>query len=141
MAGIETLSLACNIMQIIAFACETLSLCKAIYQGQSFDAHLMENAESIKTLSSDLQTHSQTISPQTADEKRLHDIAGKCVMTSRALEEEARFISDHQSKGSLAATLRVAVKTNWRKGRLERLDKTLQSYKSTMESHLIARIW
>jgi len=141
MSGIEALGFVCNIMQTISFAHETVTLCKAIYQGRHPDAYLIENAASLAALSAQVQTHYQKMKPQTTDEWNLSNIASKCNITARALEEEVQFITDHQTKGNLAATLRIAVKMNWRKSRLERLEKSLREHRSTMESYLLARVW
>ena len=141
MSGLEALGLACNIMQVISFVHEAVRFCKDVYQGRSPDAQLLEIARSLESLASDVQKHNQALKPQTASQKSLSDIAKKCNIAARALEEEVKFLCSHHGKGNLAATLRVAVKTNWRKSRLERLDKSLHDYQATMESHLLARIW
>ncbi|KAI0883129.1 uncharacterized protein GGS22DRAFT_195372 [Annulohypoxylon maeteangense] len=140
MSGLEALSIACNIMQVISFAHETVSFCKAIYQGKSIDEYGGHDIASLSALSAQLRKHYQNIKPKTTDEKQLEDIAKKCNIAARALEEEVAFLLSHNAKGHLAQTLRIAVKTNWRKGRLERLRNSLRNHQHTMESYLLARV-
>jgi hypothetical protein len=141
MSGIEALSLVASIMQVIMFTGETISLCKTIYQqGSSPDSHLGQRADTLATLSADIQGHAQG-KPQTPTQRSLADIAAKCNIAARALAEEIQFITSHQKKGSLVAVLRVAAKTIWRKRRLERLEKSLSDYRHTLEAHLLADIW
>ncbi|KAI0835164.1 hypothetical protein F5Y06DRAFT_276867 [Hypoxylon sp. FL0890] len=140
MSGLEALSVACNIMQVISFAHETISFCKEIYQGRSPDDHVEQNAASLLALSAQLQTHYESTKPKTSQETQLADIAKQCNIAARALEEEVKFLVSHHATGRLAQTLCLAVKTNWRRRRLERLEKSLRNYQHTMESHLLARI-
>lgn len=141
MSGLETLSLVCSIFQVVSFARETITLCKAVYQGRSPDDCLHENAESLVALSAEIQQHYQGKRPLAAAERQLSFLASKCEAAARSLGEEVGFLTGHKAKGSLAATLRVAVKTNWRKKRLETLEKTLHTYQKTLETHLFASVW
>ncbi|RYP31388.1 hypothetical protein DL767_005788 [Monosporascus sp. MG133] len=141
MSGLEALSLACNIMTVISFARETVSICKAVYQGRSPDDQLIDIAASLAATSDELQNENQAMNPKPAHEHRLVDIASKCNVTARALDDEVKFLVANHKKGSLKETLRVAVKANWRKNRLERLEKSLHDYQRVMETQLLASIW
>ncbi|RYO91744.1 hypothetical protein DL763_004894 [Monosporascus cannonballus] len=141
MSGLEALSLACNIMTVITFARETVNVCKAVYQGRSPDDQLIDIAASLAATSDELQNENQAMSPKPAFEHRLVDIASKCNVAARALDDEVKFLMANHEKGSLKETLRVAVKANWRKNRLERLEKSLHDYQLAMETQLLASIW
>ncbi|RYP51293.1 hypothetical protein DL769_010831 [Monosporascus sp. CRB-8-3] len=141
MSGLEVLSVACNIMTVISFARKTVSICKAVYQGRSPDDQLIDIAASLAATSDELQNGSQAISPKLAPEHRLADIASKCNVAARALDDKVKFLVANHKKGSLKETLRVAVKANWRKGRLERLEKSLHDYQRAMETQLLVSIW
>lgn len=141
MSGLETFGLVCNVMTVITFARDTIALCKAVYQGNSPDRQLLETALSLKTVSLDLQDCCQTTSAQTVSEKRLADIAKRCHEAAAALEDEVGFITGNIQKGSLAATLGVAVKTNWRRRHLDRLQSVVGACKSELETSLLGRIW
>lgn len=141
MSGLETLGLVCNILQVISFAHETVTLCAAIYDGKHPDDHLKENAAQISALSADVEKHYASVKKaSTPHEKRLAEVAHKCNIAARALEEEILFLTGHQAKGNLAATIKTAVKTNWRKKRLQKLELSLQTCRDTMESHILVHM-
>ncbi|KAI8626180.1 hypothetical protein F5Y19DRAFT_229340 [Xylariaceae sp. FL1651] len=140
MSGLETLGIVSNVFQIISFARETIALCMAVYRGRSPDDSLGENAASLATLSAQLQQYYQGKRPQAAAERQLSLLATRCGIAARSLVEEVGFLTGHKAKGSLAATLRLAVKTNWRKKRLETVEKSLHAYQKTLETHLLAAV-
>ncbi|KAI1440219.1 hypothetical protein F5Y02DRAFT_360813 [Annulohypoxylon stygium] len=122
-------------MQVIGNTHEIIGFCKLIYQGRFISAYDGENIASLSVLSAELQTHYGSVNPQTSDEKQLADIA------AQALEERISFLTSHDTKGHLAQTLSVAVKTGRRKRRLDILERYLRSYRQMMESHLLTQFW
>ena len=139
MSGIESLGLACNVMQIISFAHETISFCKAVYEGSSPDSQLQYDAQSLAKLTEDVRRQKAS-NPRTASQRELHVVAEKCNDAARKLREEIQFIFGHHAKGSLAATLRIAAKANWRKKRLDELEERMQNCQRQLDTHLLARI-
>ncbi|KAF3070671.1 hypothetical protein GL218_00238 [Daldinia childiae] len=140
MSGLEALSIACNIMQVISFAHETIDFCKEIYHGGSLNDYNQQSIVSLVELSRQLQTRFQKAKSKTAEETQLANIAQKCNVAARALQEEVKFLESRHAKGNLAATIKIVVKTYWRKSRLERLEKSLRNHQNTMESYLLARV-
>ena len=141
MSGLETLALVCNIFQVITFSRETLNICKAVYDGRSPDAQLLEKAASLASVSAEVQAQCLQSNPQIPSERSLSDIAAKCSVASRALQDEVQFLANHQAQGNLAATLRIAVKIKWRKGRLDRLEKSLNDYQNLFDTQMLMRVW
>ncbi len=96
MSGLEALGIfgvVCNVLQVISSARETVSLCKAIYQGQAPDAHLKDNATHLSELSEKLKTH---YAPQrTSDEKDLARIAEECRTAAQKLVKEVCLLTDN----------------------------------------------
>ncbi|KAI1802561.1 hypothetical protein F4811DRAFT_572861 [Daldinia bambusicola] len=129
MSGLEALSVACNVTQVISFAHESVEFCKNIM-----------SVASLQEFTAQLQTHFQLAKPKTANEKQLADIAEKCNIAARALKDEVSFLGSHHAKGDLRTALSVVIKTNWRRSRLERLERSLCNHQQTMESYLLARI-
>ncbi|KAI1455212.1 hypothetical protein F4805DRAFT_285719 [Annulohypoxylon moriforme] len=140
MSGLEALSIACNIMQVFSFAHETISFCRAVYQGDSITEYDDHNVQSLLSLSDQLQNNYQGFKPQTSDEKKLEEIAKKCNIAARALKEEMGFIRSQKARGNLAQTLTITVKIQWRRCRLEILGRSLRTHQRTMESYLLARV-
>ncbi len=141
MSGIETLSLVSNVFQVITFACETVAFCNAVYHGRAPDENLDEYARNLASLSVNVQQQCQQIQPNSRSERDLSDIAGKCTVASRALQDEVHFLASHHATGRLLAAVQVAAKTQWRKRRLARLEKSLEDYKKLFETHLLVRLW
>jgi hypothetical protein len=56
------------------------------------------------------------------------------------LQEEIAFLVGHNTKASLRATVKTAVKVNWRKRRLERMQGDLADSEQIMQSALLAWI-
>jgi hypothetical protein len=50
MSGLEALSLACNILQLIDAAGQAISFCKKVYDGSTPDAHLTTTASTLTAL-------------------------------------------------------------------------------------------
>ena len=140
MSGLEALGVACNIFQVISFGHETINLCKRVYQNGSPCCDLSDNAAQLNAFSSQIKKFSIPSKP-TREDQQLHNVASKCQKVSADLLEEIVFITGHTKKGSLKATLKVAAKTNWRKRRLDTLEKKLADVQRLMETGLLVRIW
>lgn len=143
MAGLETLAAVSSIFQVIAFSWETISLCKKIYlTGSGVDPELAENAAVLDQISSQIQgMDTLNAGVRSRDDEQLHDVLKKCQAASRDLQEEVAFITGHAKKGSLASILKIAAKTNWRKRRLETLERKMADIQKLMEASLLARVW
>ncbi|KAJ9608949.1 hypothetical protein H2200_006720 [Cladophialophora chaetospira] len=123
MSGVEVFSLATGVMQTIEFAWKTLMLCKAVYRSGLVQPELLENALSLKLVSTEIQQKYGTVVPTNQDEKHLISISKKCERAAVDLEEEVKFLNLGAQKGDLISTLSIAAKASWRKGRLIRLEK------------------
>ncbi|OHF03273.1 hypothetical protein CORC01_01326 [Colletotrichum orchidophilum] len=139
MSGLEALGLACNIFQVISFGRETASLVKRVYRDGSVDDALEANAKDLAQLASHVQTLEVPKTPS-KQEHQLLEIAKKCQAVARDLTEEIAFIVGHKKKGSLAATIKVAAKANWRKRRLDTMERKLNDAERLMQSGLLGRI-
>ena len=140
MAELAALSLACNIMQIIEFATEATQLCKSVYQRGCIDDSLHDTALALGEVSEATQAHQSAMNPTTAADKRLIEVAAKCTVTARAIADEYTFLNNGASKGNLWSTISVAAKVNWRKKRLERLERSLEQYRRTFETQLLVQL-
>lgn len=145
MSGLEAmaaLGLACSILQVISFGHDTISRVKQIYQNGTPDGALLENAGHLREVASRIESAQVPSAAASA----LHDqilltVAKKCETAARDLQEEVKFIVEGAAAGSLGATLKVVVKTNWRKRRLERLEKDLRDAERLMQTGLLAQTW
>lgn len=141
MSGLEAFSLACGVMQTIQFAYETTKLCRSIYQSGHVHPELQGTASSLSFVAGKAQEHYEAFAPKTDSERHLVSVAKECRRAANSLEEEVKFLNDGAKNKTLASTLRVAVKVKWRKSRLDRLEKSLEACRKTMETHLLVRVW
>lgn len=145
MSGLEAmaaLGLACNIFQVISFGHETISLVKRIYQNGTPGGALSGNASHLREIASRIESAQVPSAAASARQDQiLLTVAQKCQTAARDLQEEVKFIVEGAAAGSLGATLKVAVKTNWRKRRLDRLEKDLRDAERLMQTGLLAQTW
>lgn len=144
MSGLEpvaALSLACNILQVIGIGRETVRIAKQVYHDGTLDPALTESA-GILDISSRIRsttTVASTAQPK-PQEKQLFDLAEKCQRASRALREEVNFLNGAQTKAKLSGTVKTALKTIWRKRRMEKLDQQLKETESLLQTGLLTTI-
>lgn len=141
MSGLEALSLAANIVQIIDFAGQATRLCKSVYENGRLDPQLHDVAVSLEAVAKEAHSHHAALAYKTNTDMRLEEMASKCLIAARELGEEVGYLQKGSKQGDLAAAIRVAVKVNWRKRRLTRLEATLAKYQNTMQTQLLYRVW
>lgn len=146
MSGLEplvALSLACNILQIVNVGRQTVGLIKTIYQGGTLNDRLDENAASLGSLSDEVKKCQHSGNPWKCPmhEQKLVEAAERCSTAAIELREEIRFLVENARKGSLASAIKVVAKTNWRKRRLDRLQKNLEGAEKLLQMNLLERTW
>lgn len=140
MSGFEALGLACNIFQTITFAHDTFIICRAIYNGQQTpDSSVEEKAAAM--IKASLQVEASCDNLRTPEEQALADVARKCTITANELNAMVQSITKRQKQGKFFVALGVRLKSLWKKGEMERLEKALADHTSTMQLLLISRIW
>jgi hypothetical protein len=143
MSGVEALGLACNIITVISFAHETISLCKRVYQGEVPTAELSRTAKSLVATSQDVQDQNNGLQQQslTPSQRRLHEVAQRCNVAARGLQDESDHLLKHHKQGDLVAMMKIAAKSTWRKRRLDKLEKTMAECQREMDTQLLHRVW
>ncbi|KAJ3959044.1 hypothetical protein N0V92_004376 [Colletotrichum tropicale] len=143
MSGLEGLSLACNIMQLIDFSQQTISMCRSIYESGKFEPGLETQAISLQDASSEVMTLLRSKKVATANttgaERRLLDLAPKCIQHAKDLQEEIAYLTPRQP-GKIQALVATS-KAVWRKRRLERLKANLADGQKLMETLILVRIF
>ncbi|KAF3808330.1 hypothetical protein GCG54_00006952 [Colletotrichum gloeosporioides] len=143
MSGLEGLSLACNVMQLIDFSQQTVSMCRTIYESGKFEPGLEAQASSLQDASSEVMTLLRSKKVATAKttgaERRLLDLAPKCIQHAKDLQEEIAYLTPRQP-GRMQALIATS-KAVWRKRRLERLKANLADGQKLMETLILVRIF
>lgn len=143
MSGMEplvALGLACNVLQLVEVGQQTIDLIKVVYRGGSPDQTLDQNAAILWSISHEVKT-SERPTKCAKHEQQLLVAAEKCSTAARDLREEIQFLVGNAKQGSLASTLKVVARTNWRRRRLERLKESLEGAEKLMQTGLLTRIW
>ncbi|KAF5498000.1 hypothetical protein CGCS363_v008430 [Colletotrichum siamense] len=143
MSGLEGLSLACNVMQLMDFSQQTVSMCRSIYESGKFEPGLEAQASSLQDASSEVMTLLRSKRVATAKttgaERRLLDLAPKCIQHAKDLQEEIAYLTPRQP-GRMQALVATS-KAVWRKRRLERLKANLADGQKLMETLILVRIF
>ncbi|KAK1708297.1 hypothetical protein BDP67DRAFT_599630 [Colletotrichum lupini] len=153
--GIAGLSLACNVMQLISFGHEAISICRRIHESGSPEPGLSEHAENLKAICDGLEkslgkrsASVTAVTPAAAAaaatkaptmDERLLSLAAKCIKDARDLEAVIGSLSPSQP-GKLRA-LGAVLKILWQKGKLERLKGSLDDAQRRMNTSILERLF
>lgn len=117
-------------------------MCRSIYESGKFEPGLETQAISLQDASSEVMTLLRSKKVATANttgaERRLLDLAPKCIQHAKDLQEEIAYLTPHQP-GKMRALVATS-KAVWRKRRLERLKANLADGQKLMETLILTRI-
>jgi hypothetical protein len=142
MDPVSALGLACNVMQIISFCHETITLCKRLHRDGSSDPNLDHVTSHLSRLSNNLRDSIDAAKqgvPLKQQEKELQSIANECYKASTALQLELAKVAN-VSVGSHRSAIKATLKTVWRKSNLEKLEKTMNTNQRLLESKLLEQL-
>ncbi|KAI9658091.1 MAG: hypothetical protein M1821_002751 [Bathelium mastoideum] len=144
MDPLTALGLACNVMQVISFAHETISLCKRLYRNGSSNPDLVYHASHLSILSSNLQVSINDAARQGSSlnqqRKELQAIANECYHASTALQVELEQVAN-PSVGSYRMAIRATLKTIWRQNSLDKLEKNMVAIQRLLETKLLGQLY
>lgn len=144
MEALAALGIACNLMQVISFTGETITLCKHTYKRGSADPTLEGNAKTLHVLMQTLEkslhesTAQATPDPATIE---LQILARKCLDAVSSLSTQLNKIGTSGSQGSVSRTIVAVSKHLWKSGDLRRLQEEIDWYQKILESGLLVKIW
>jgi hypothetical protein len=143
METIAALALACNVMQLISFSREVITLAKQAATSGSVDAGLADRASRLSELMISLdETLSQLPKPVPASHHGLRDVALKCRDASRDLRLELEKLAPSKGRGlNVMRTLGSSLKIAARKSRIEKLEKTMLHWQQVLDSGLMLHVW
>ncbi|KAK1758901.1 hypothetical protein QBC47DRAFT_409715 [Echria macrotheca] len=155
MSGLEALAIfgiACNVMQTISFACETASACKVVFETGASESHaqVLKTTESLNTALDELAKLLDPPVPASGprpngdvDDRALLTIARDCLAAGKQLEAEAKkmMLKTAGGKGKYAAAMLSVLKARWKKGNIEKLEKSLVDHQRVLETRLLMQIY
>jgi hypothetical protein len=137
MESLVTLSLACNILQVITTSQKALAAIKRIREAGAADGSATTYSDSLRALGLELQ---QSISAQSStlisdDERELRD-RGIAMAT---IAEQLRALLDEFSSSKRKKVLDV-VKYMWKKSRIEDLENGLTQAQDVMQTRILVNL-
>lgn len=143
MEAIAALGLACNVMQLIDFSGEVISIARHAYSAGSVEDDLSDRVSRLVDLSTAVKKSLSSASkPATAAQRDLEEIARKCHHASVELQDEIKNLCPPAGgKRSVVRAIGTSLKTVARKGRLKKLEDNMLQWQKAMDSGLLLRIW
>ena len=142
MEAIATLSIACNVLQLLDHGFKSVSLCKQIYAQGSADRFpdLQEYSTQLANAAEQLQNSvDMSANPIRKEQQELWNIAQKCVEIARQLRQVMEELSTQEKRKALQA-VQLAFKTMRRKSTLAGLEATLSRYQTVLHTRLLVEI-
>jgi hypothetical protein len=133
-----TLSLACNIMQVIGLGFELAKGCKEVYTSGSLSSNIDIEyvAAKIQCISDELERETAT---NASGDKEFRDLAIKCSATSRKLLSKLDGIKMKSQKGKCDAIC-TTISAMWNKRAIDGIRTQLESYQKVLETTMIKRL-
>ncbi|CAI6342254.1 unnamed protein product [Periconia digitata] len=139
--GIEIFGIACNAMQTIQFAFNTVSLCKTIHEGGSVSPEIKVCGTELTQATQSLQKSLSQAQQRKfhGDDKEIERVALSVLETTTDLRKElAKY--EKIPGGSRSSSMTKTVKFMFRKSKLEKLNEQLQSQRNIMETRVLFRL-
>ena len=168
MSGAESLAIfgiACNVMQVISFAHDSVKFFKQLHDEGCADPSLRKAADQMRDATKSLVDSINVNGGNTrltAEEAELIELANVCSGIAKKLSDELNKLANGTAsktmsgttgtpgtttgaqktvKASLWRTARLGGRAWWKKGEIERLDKDLNRAQKMMETRILIRIW
>jgi hypothetical protein len=168
MSGAESLAIfgiACNVMQVISFAHNSITVFKQLHHEGCADPSLRKAADQMRDTTNSLVDSINVNCGNarlTAEEAELLELANECSGIAKKLSDELNKLANATSsktmsgtagppgtttgaqktvKTSFWKTARLGGRTWWKKGEIERLERDLNRAQKVMETHILIRIW
>ncbi|RYP77422.1 hypothetical protein DL771_001217 [Monosporascus sp. 5C6A] len=149
MEAIVTLSLVCNVMQVVTFSGDLLALCRRIFKDGTPEPGLQESTTRIHDLVSTLPTRisdfdairtPQNTDPQQQQQERgrLQELASELLRDTEKLQQLLHKATDTSTKRRAVGTV-IKYKLRY-KGQVSSLEKKIQHYHSVLNSEFLTRI-
>ncbi|KAJ4135261.1 hypothetical protein NW768_004883 [Fusarium equiseti] len=140
--GLEALGAASAVIQLISFSTSVISKAIDVYQGRPLpDSSVEEYAKELQNAVSRVELCCQgAIMKQSANERKIVEIAEKCQKSARRLHDEVRSLSSTRQSGKARNAFLSALLAKTRQNKLQDLEKTLRKQKEVLETHLLAYI-
>lgn len=142
MDPLTAVGIACNVMQVISFSRELISVAHHVYDKGAINESTMDKATHLKALAASIDIDTRNLGcPRSASDKEIIQIAKKCHEASEELQKMVLDMGSSSGKGNIANAARISIKTMWRSSRLQKLEHNLTQWQQTLDSGLLTRLW
>lgn len=147
MSGLEALAalgLTCNIFQTISFGRKIIALAKHVYRNRSLDDAMYTYAGELRDVAANIQaaiSKDPSTKALSSQDNQILEMSRKYSTAARELQDEVEFLGINAQRGSLLATTKVASTANWRKRRLDRIERELRQTERNLQTGLLGQIW
>ncbi|KAL2678740.1 hypothetical protein Neosp_009491 [[Neocosmospora] mangrovei] len=145
MSGMEPLAalgLACNIMQLLSFGGEVISLCRKVYKTGELDPSLKDyssqTAKICESLNDNLSQRQTNLGP---DALALQQRATMCKAAADKLNHELQLLIPTSGASGWRRGFTASIKAIRHKHQLSELEKDLNNLKSSLDTQLLVRIF
>ena len=143
MDPLTAFSLTCGVIQVVDFSARIVVKCRQIYKDGATSEHtqMKSMAEHLKALATDMKLPSTVQGLGSANQLYHHDeellkLAERCSETATELINELQELSI-QGRQRKRDALRKAVKVVWKKDTIENIQKSLESYRRTLDTSIL----
>ena len=146
MDPITGIGLAASVIQLVTFGISAAQTCKQIYeQGVLDDNSQVEYvANHLGSLTVSIQQSLQKPTSRSLglskEEKELIDLSQKCQNCSVKLQHELQKLQVPKSRASIVLAASKTARALWKKNSIEKTQRELESYRSTLETSLLSRL-
>lgn len=145
MDPLTAFGLTCNVIQVLSFGHEALSLCRRVCRDGSPEPNLSHNSAQLQSLSKKLlesinaaQTSNNSLSREQED---LQSTASKLIDVTTQLSKllkEVTVDGAHRRRNVVANTIKYLILY---KGKIQSLEKAMVSFQNTLNSGTLAHLW
>lgn len=134
MESLAALSVACNIMEIIEFGKETVSICKRLYEEKLPVPYLDRNTKALRKASEDLKISIATASPT---KTQPHDISEKIIDLTDELKKQIDKYKTLPGSSKASAFSKGLQYQLHRKRKIHDLSDSMSKLQSIMETKIL----
>lgn len=143
--SVDVLSLACNIMAVIDSGQKFYQTVRDIYENGKPDTSAQSKATELLRLTDRLAASQERArrSDSVPEDNQLSQVARQCAEAATKLHDEIEKLAPSESSyrvGKLFRSLVAAVKRNWRHGRIEQLNESLERCQAIMQSTILVEM-
>ena len=145
MDPITGIGLAASVIQLLTFSVQAVTTCREVYEQGSvkeyrdLDYTTGHLASLTRSLQQSLQSSSTRSRAFSREEKDLFDLGQKCEERAKELQRELSKLKTRKRDSTLEAA-RLATRAIWKKSTINKIQKDLEKYQSTLEFSLLSRL-